>query len=125
MPIVDGKTLIGWGVVRRQPWHFAGLFETQIEAAAKAIDLGVGYVAHFGESKDEASFEWRGTMPDGNDANTTAIEISLDRADLEALDAWIAAQPSSPSRAEAALTLIQQALACFSPNTTTIRGEFG
>lgn len=60
MPIVDGKTLIGWGVVRHEPWDFVGLFETQIEAAAKAIDMGAGYAAHYGESSDDDSFEWSG-----------------------------------------------------------------
>lgn len=58
MPIVNGKTLIGWGVVREEPWHFVGLFESQIEAAAKAIDMGAGYTAHFGESSDGQSFVW-------------------------------------------------------------------
>ena len=60
LPIVDGKTLIGWGVVRHEPWHFVGLFGTQSEAAGKAIDMGVGYAAHYGESKDQFSFEWSG-----------------------------------------------------------------
>ena len=58
MPIVEGKTLIGWGVVRSEPWHFVGLFETHMEAAAKAIDMGQGYAARYGESKDRVSFEW-------------------------------------------------------------------
>jgi hypothetical protein len=40
--------IVGWCVVREHPRHFAGSFETQIEAQAKAIDLGVGYFAHFG-----------------------------------------------------------------------------
>jgi hypothetical protein len=58
MAIVDGKTLIGWGVVREDPWHFVGVFETQIEAAAKAIDMGEGYSAHHGESAGEGNFVW-------------------------------------------------------------------
>jgi hypothetical protein len=61
MPIVDGKTLVGWGVLREQPWHFIGLFDTQIEAAAKAIDMGVGYAAHYGHSKDGENFVWKHT----------------------------------------------------------------
>ncbi len=59
MPIVDGRTLIGWGVVREEPWDFVGLFETQIEAAAKAVDMGPGYDARYGESADGNSFVWK------------------------------------------------------------------
>ncbi len=58
MPTVDGKSLIGWGVVREEPWHFVGLFETQIETAAKAIDMGAGYSARYGESTDGENFAW-------------------------------------------------------------------
>jgi hypothetical protein len=50
MPIMTGKTLVGWGVVREQPWDFVGMFDTQVEAAAKAIDMGKGYEAHHGET---------------------------------------------------------------------------
>jgi hypothetical protein len=60
MPIVEGKTLIGWGVMRKDPWDFVGLFESQIEAAAKAIDMGKGYAAHYGESTDGEHFVWSG-----------------------------------------------------------------
>lgn len=58
MPVVDGKTLIGWGVVRSKPWHFVGLFESQAEASAKAFAMGAGYAARYGESKDRVSFAW-------------------------------------------------------------------
>jgi hypothetical protein len=58
MSIVGGKTIVGWGVVREEPWHFVGLFDTQLEAAAKAIDMGVGYVAHYGESTNSEHFVW-------------------------------------------------------------------
>ena len=53
MPIVDGKTLIGWGAVRETPWHFAGLFASQEEAQMKADAMGEGYVARYGERQDE------------------------------------------------------------------------
>lgn len=56
MTIVYGKSLIGWGVVRDTPWHFVGLFQTQIEAAAKAIDMGPGYMARYGQSSDSDTF---------------------------------------------------------------------
>lgn len=52
MPIVNGKTLIGWGAVRETPWHFAGLFASQGEAQIKAEEMGDGYVARYGERQD-------------------------------------------------------------------------
>lgn len=52
MPIVDGKTLVGWGAVREAPWHFAGLFRTQQEAQLKADEMGDGYVARYGERRE-------------------------------------------------------------------------
>ena len=40
MPFVEGETLSGWGVVRRAPWHFVGLFDNESDAKAKAAELG-------------------------------------------------------------------------------------
>jgi hypothetical protein len=51
MSYLSGETNAGWGVVRELPWHFVGVFETQVEAAARAIDMGVGYVVHYGEHR--------------------------------------------------------------------------
>ena len=53
MPIVDGKTLIGWGAVREMPWHFAGLFASREEAQSKADEMGAGYIARYGERNDD------------------------------------------------------------------------
>ncbi|GAA0298208.1 hypothetical protein GCM10009087_05030 [Sphingomonas oligophenolica] len=53
MAYIDGKTLIGWGVVRESPWHFVGLFPTQDEAQAKAREMGSGYIVRYGERSDE------------------------------------------------------------------------
>lgn len=58
MLFVKGKNLLGWGVVREMPWHFVGIFESQLQAAAKAIDLGPGYAAHYGESTNAQTFVW-------------------------------------------------------------------
>ena len=49
MPFTMGKALKGWGVVRKSPWHFAGLYSTKQEADAKAQEMGAGYVVLFGE----------------------------------------------------------------------------
>ena len=38
----------GWGVVRSEPWDFAGLFDTEALAQAKAQELGAGYVVSYG-----------------------------------------------------------------------------
>lgn len=59
------------------------------------------------------------------DSEEIAVIVNLQPADVAALDAWITAQPSSPSRSDAVQMLVQQALSCFNPNTTSIRGEFG
>jgi hypothetical protein len=40
MPFVEGKTLIGWGVLRKAPWHFAGLFPTKHAAETEAKKRG-------------------------------------------------------------------------------------
>jgi len=58
MSILGSKSLTGWGVVREAPWHFVGLFETQIQATAKAIDMGPSYAAHFGETTSAETFVW-------------------------------------------------------------------
>ena len=63
-------------------------------------------------------------MPEGH-SEELVLTVNLQPADLDALDAWIAAQPSSPSRSDAVRMLMEQALSCFNPNTTSIRSEFG
>jgi hypothetical protein len=61
MPFMASKTVTGWGVVREEPWEFVGLYETQLEAAALAIDMGIGYAAHFGEFNGKDNFVWGST----------------------------------------------------------------
>ena len=51
MPFVNGETLIGWGVVRNSPWHFAGLFPTEEQAKAKAREMGSEYIVAYGENR--------------------------------------------------------------------------
>lgn len=61
MPFQNGNTLAGYGVVRVAPatWHFAGLFKTKQEAAAKAAELGDGYEVHYGEQQEGTdNFIW-------------------------------------------------------------------
>jgi hypothetical protein len=48
----SGKTISGWGVVRNSPWHFAGIFETESEAKARAAELGEGYEVHYGDNRE-------------------------------------------------------------------------
>jgi hypothetical protein len=59
MPFVEGKTLTGWGVIRNSPWHFVGIFPTQEGAECKAQEMGVGYIAVYGENREGSDdFVW-------------------------------------------------------------------
>lgn len=50
--VFPGETaLLGWGVVRNEPWHFAGLFSSEEEATRHAAELGPEYEVHWGENK--------------------------------------------------------------------------
>lgn len=42
------KGIAGWGVVRVQPWHLAGIFETQAEALRRMKELSPSYIVRFG-----------------------------------------------------------------------------
>ena len=67
MPYPGAKTLSGWGVARLEPWHFVGLFPSQVEAEAKAAELGPGYVAKFGENEEGTdNFVWSTITTDPN-----------------------------------------------------------
>jgi hypothetical protein len=49
MPI-PGETLKqGWGVLRLEPWHLAGVFKSSIDAEDLARRLGAGYLIKFGD----------------------------------------------------------------------------
>jgi hypothetical protein len=61
---LSGKTLIGWGVIRDAPWHFAGLFPTRDEAQARADDLGEGYLVRYGERSEETDSFVSAEAPD-------------------------------------------------------------
>ena len=39
----------GWGVVRLEPWHLAGVFTSSIEAENLARQLGDGYLVKYGD----------------------------------------------------------------------------
>jgi len=61
---VDGTTLSGWGVVRGNPWTFAGIFPSKEAAQAKADELGEGYEVHWGDNREGTDdFVWSGTTP--------------------------------------------------------------
>jgi hypothetical protein len=49
----------GWGVVKGEPpgWHFAGIFETRLEALEAAEKAGEGYGVQWG-SYDERNKEF-------------------------------------------------------------------
>ena len=59
MPFVEGGTLTGWGVVRGAPWDFAGIYDTEAEANAKAREMGPEYEVHYGKNqKGTDNFIW-------------------------------------------------------------------
>lgn len=49
MPIPGDGLNQGWGVVRLNPWHLAGVFTSSIDAENLARNLGPGYVVKFGD----------------------------------------------------------------------------
>jgi hypothetical protein len=49
MPIPGEMLKRGWGVLRLQPWHLAGVFSSSVEAENLARDLGPAYTIKYGE----------------------------------------------------------------------------
>lgn len=55
MPIPGERLKRGWGVLRLQPWHLAGVFASSVEAEAFAQALGPAYTIKYGERASEHS----------------------------------------------------------------------
>lgn len=49
MPIPGEMLKRGWGVLRLQPWHLAGVFTSSAEAESLAHALGPAYTIKYGE----------------------------------------------------------------------------
>jgi hypothetical protein len=49
MPIPGDELKVGWGVLRREPWHLAGIFTSSIDAENLAKVLGSAYAVIYGE----------------------------------------------------------------------------
>lgn len=59
MTFVNGTTVTGWGVLREDPWHLAGVYSTEAMAQTKAAELGEGYAVHLGENREGSDdFVW-------------------------------------------------------------------
>ena len=59
---LSGKTLVGWGVVRGNPWHFDGLQPSREAAISRARELGGEYEFHWGHNQDGTdNFIWNET----------------------------------------------------------------
>ncbi|ECW0470513.1 TPA: hypothetical protein R4G84_002866 [Salmonella enterica subsp. enterica serovar Mississippi] len=57
-PFTHGAVM-GWGVVRFEPWCLAGVFETEHKAKDLATKLGTDYEVFYGSYKlGTASFIW-------------------------------------------------------------------
>lgn len=48
-PMEVPRWVRGWGVIRRQPWHFVRLFNNQEDASRESERLGKGYEVAYGE----------------------------------------------------------------------------
>ena len=49
MPIPGEMLKKGWGVLRLEPWHLAGIFTSSVEAENLAQSLGADYSVKYGE----------------------------------------------------------------------------
>ncbi len=49
-PVNIGMVL-GWGVVRNNPWHLAGVYTAKESAEAEALKLGNQYEIHYGSHR--------------------------------------------------------------------------
>jgi len=49
MPIPGDNLRAGWGVVRLNPWHLAGVFRSSLDAEALAQRLGPAYTVKYGD----------------------------------------------------------------------------
>jgi hypothetical protein len=64
MPIPGELLKRGWGVLRLQPWHLAGVFTSSIEAENLAQTLGPSYTIKYGEHTPGSSeFSFSSTAP--------------------------------------------------------------
>lgn len=64
MPIPGEMLRRGWGVLRLQPWHLAGIFTSSAEAEQLALSLGPDYVIRYGEHAPGSSDFSFTTSPD-------------------------------------------------------------
>ena len=52
MPFKEGRTLVGWGVVRLSPWEFDGIYSSREEAEEEAAKLGPDFEVYWGENQE-------------------------------------------------------------------------
>jgi hypothetical protein len=51
MPFKGQETIKGFGVIKGNPWHLAGVYQSKPEAVAKAAEMGEGYEVKWGENR--------------------------------------------------------------------------
>lgn len=93
MPFAEGRTMVGWGVIRPNPWAFDGIYETREEAEAEASKLGSDYLVKWGEQQGGTdNFIWAegdqsgeiGASPDQAPPSASeATRIKVDPATLK------------------------------------------
>jgi len=57
MPFIRGSERTGWAVLRNDPRHVAGVYDTEQEANAKAAELGPEYEVRHGQIGDGSDFD--------------------------------------------------------------------
>jgi hypothetical protein len=57
MPFISGNDRSGWAVVRGEPRHVAGVYETEQEANAKAAEMGEGYEVKYGRVSGDSDVD--------------------------------------------------------------------
>ena len=63
MPIPGDNLKAGWGVVRLQPFHLAGVFSSSADAENLAKQLGPGYVVRYGDhAEGSLDFSYKSTQ---------------------------------------------------------------
>jgi len=59
MPFPGKDNISGWGVIRMDPWDFAGVFEFREQAEARSKEKGDGYIVRYGDhAVGSTDFVW-------------------------------------------------------------------
>ncbi|WP_312903860.1 hypothetical protein [Stutzerimonas nitrititolerans] len=57
------RNVLGWGIVRNDPWHFVDIYGSREVAEVAARRLGPGYAVEYGSHELETDNFMGGAMP--------------------------------------------------------------